>query len=178
MKLDPTKMKDWEIAEAAEANLREAKDLVEELGLKSDEWTPYGKVLAKIDVTKVLRRVGTAKKGKYIDVTAITPTALGEGKTTTTLGLVQGLGKLGKKVAGCVRQPSAGPTFNIKGSAAGGGLAQVVPLTMESSTRTTRLPARVSFMGLSFIFTLSSLTFCPGAMKVLPMYLFLMRPMP
>ena len=133
IKLDPTKMKDWQIAEAAEDNgLRPIVDLVAELGLKEDEWTPYGRVLAKVDVTKVLRRVGEGRKGKYIDVTAITPTALGEGKTTTTLGLVEGLGRLGKKVIGCVRQPSGGPTFNIKGSAAGGGLAQVVPLTSLS----------------------------------------------
>lgn len=133
IKLDPTKMKDWQIAEAAEDNgLRPIGDLVAELGLKEDEWTPYGRVLAKVDVTKVLRRVGEGRKGKYIDVTAITPTALGEGKTTTTLGLVEGLGRLGKKVIGCVRQPSGGPTFNIKGSAAGGGLAQVVPLTSLS----------------------------------------------
>ena len=133
MKLDPTKMKDWQIAEAAEdAGLRPAKDLVAELGLEPGEWTPYGEVLAKVDVTKVLKRVGAGRQGKYIDVTAITPTALGEGKTTTTLGLVEGLGRLGKKVIGCVRQPSGGPTFNIKGSAAGGGLAQVVPLTSLS----------------------------------------------
>ncbi|MBR4353927.1 MAG: formate--tetrahydrofolate ligase [Kiritimatiellae bacterium] len=133
IKLDPTKMKDWQIAEAAEDNgLRPIGDLVAELGLKEDEWTPYGRVLAKVDMTKVLRRVGEGRKGKYIDVTAITPTALGEGKTTTTLGLVEGLGRLGKKVIGCVRQPSGGPTFNIKGSAAGGGLAQVVPLTSLS----------------------------------------------
>ncbi len=133
IELDPTKMKDWQIAEAAEDNgLRPIEDLVAELGLQKDEWTPYGRVLAKVDVTKVLRRVGEGRKGKYIDVTAITPTALGEGKTTTTLGLVEGLGRLGKKVIGCVRQPSGGPTFNIKGSAAGGGLAQVVPLTSLS----------------------------------------------
>ena len=133
IKLDPTKMKDWQIAEAAEDNgLRPIGDIVAELGLREDEWTPYGRVLAKVDVTKVLRRVGEGRKGKYIDVTAITPTALGEGKTTTTLGLVEGLGRLGKKVIGCVRQPSGGPTFNIKGSAAGGGLAQVVPLTSLS----------------------------------------------
>ena len=66
--------------------------------------------------------------GKYVDVTAITPTPLGEGKSTTTMGLVQGLGKLNKKVSGAIRQPSSGPTFNIKGSAAGGGLAQCIPL--------------------------------------------------
>ena len=126
MKLDPTKMKDWEIAEAAEATLRPAADLAAELGLESGEWTPYGDVLAKVDVTKVLKRLGEKKRAKYIDVTAITPTALGEGKTTTTLGLVEGLGRLGKKVVGCVRQPSGGPTFNIKGSAAGGEPGVVV----------------------------------------------------
>ena len=96
MKLDPVKMKDWQIAEAAEESLRKASDLAAELGLEQDEWTPYGDVLAKVDVTKVLKRVGAGRRGKYIDVTAITPTALGEGKTTTTLGLVEGLGKLGK----------------------------------------------------------------------------------
>lgn len=125
-------MKDWQIAEAAEEQLRPAAELAGELGLREDEYSLYGRVLAKIDVTKVLRRVGAGRRGKYIDVTAITPTALGEGKTTTTLGLVQGLGRLGKKVIGCVRQPSGGPTFNIKGSAAGGGLAQVVPLSALS----------------------------------------------
>ncbi|MEN7974107.1 MAG: formate--tetrahydrofolate ligase, partial [Verrucomicrobiota bacterium] len=66
--------------------------------------------------------------GKYVDVTAITPTPLGEGKTTTTMGLVEGLGVIGKKPVGAIRQPSGGPTFNIKGSAAGGGLAQCIPL--------------------------------------------------
>ncbi len=125
-------MKDWQIAEAAEANLKTASELTADLGLRDEEWEPYGRFLAKIDVSKVLKRVGTSPRGKYIDVTAITPTPLGEGKTTTTLGLVQGLGRLGKKVMGCVRQPSGGPTFNIKGSAAGGGLAQVVPLTQLS----------------------------------------------
>ena len=98
MKLDPTKMKDWQIAEAAEATLRPAADLLKELGINDDEWDAYGRHLAKVDVTKVLRRLGggdaskAPKRAKYIDVTAITPTALGEGKTTTTLGLVEGLG--------------------------------------------------------------------------------------
>ena len=151
MKLDPTKMKDWQIAEAAEANLRKAAELAKELDLRDDEWTPYGDVLAKIDVTKVLKRVGAGRKGKYIDVTAITPTALGEGKTTTTLGLVQGLGKLGKKVIGCVRQPSGGPTFNIKGSAAGGGLAQVVPLTALSLGLTGDIDAITNANNLAMV---------------------------
>lgn len=150
-KLDPTKMKDWEIAEAAEAGLRPAKELAAELGLQEDEWTSYGRVLAKVDVTRVLRRLGEKKRGKYIDVTAITPTALGEGKTTTTLGLVEGLGRLGKKVVGCVRQPSGGPTFNIKGSAAGGGLAQVVPLTSLSLGLTGDIDAITNANNLAMV---------------------------
>lgn len=151
MKLDPTKMKDWQIAEAAEANLRPAAALAQELGIHDDEWDAYGKYLAKVDVTKVLKRVGAGRKGKYIDVTAITPTALGEGKTTTTLGLVEGLGNLGKKVIGCVRQPSGGPTFNIKGSAAGGGLAQVVPLTSLSLGLTGDIDAVTNANNLAMV---------------------------
>lgn len=151
MTLNPIEMKDWQIAEAAEENLRPAIDLANELGLKEDEWDAYGKYLAKVDVTKVLKRVGTKKRGKYIDVTAITPTALGEGKTTTTLGLVQGLGKLGKKVIGCVRQPSGGPTFNIKGSAAGGGLAQVIPLTSLSLGLTGDIDAITNANNLAMV---------------------------
>ena len=151
MTLDPTKMKDWQIAEAAEANLRPAAALAQALGIRDDEWDAYGKYLAKVDVTKVLKRVGAGRKGKYIDVTAITPTALGEGKTTTTLGLVEGLGKLGKKVIGCVRQPSGGPTFNIKGSAAGGGLAQVVPLTSLSLGLTGDIDAVTNANNLAMV---------------------------
>ena len=157
MKLDPTKMKDWQIAEAAEATLRPAADLLKELGINDDEWDAYGRHLAKVDVTKVLRRLGggdaskAPKRAKYIDVTAITPTALGEGKTTTTLGLVEGLGLLGKKVIGCVRQPSGGPTFNIKGSAAGGGLAQVVPLTSLSLGLTGDIDAITNANNLAMV---------------------------
>ena len=150
-KLDPVKMKDWQIAEAAEENLRTAKELTAELGLQENEWEPYGRYLAKIDVTKVLARLGEKKRAKYIDVTAITPTALGEGKTTTTLGLVEGLGKLGKKVVGCVRQPSGGPTFNIKGSAAGGGLAQVIPLTKLSLGLTGDIDAITNANNLAMV---------------------------
>ena len=149
--LDPTKMKDWQIAEAAEANLRTASELASELGLTEDEWEPYGRHLAKIDVTKVLARLGEKKRAKYIDVTAITPTALGEGKTTTTLGLVQGMGRLGRKVIGCVRQPSGGPTFNIKGSAAGGGLAQVIPLTKLSLGLTGDIDAITNANNLAMV---------------------------
>jgi formyltetrahydrofolate synthetase len=129
MKLDPTKMKDWQVAEAAEANMKPIRQLADELGLEDDELLPMGRLLGKVDYIKALGRVADRPDAKYIDVTAITPTPLGEGKTTTSMGLVEGLGKLGKRVVGAIRQPSGGPTFNIKGSAAGGGLAQCIPLT-------------------------------------------------
>ncbi|GAK56999.1 formate--tetrahydrofolate ligase [Candidatus Vecturithrix granuli] len=128
-KLDPTKMKDWEIAEAAEATMKTAYQLRDEMGLKEKELFPYGHYVGKIDYMSVLDRLKDKPNGKYIEVTAITPTPLGEGKTTTSMGLVQGLGKIGKNVMGAIRQPSGGPTFNIKGSAAGGGLAQCIPLS-------------------------------------------------
>jgi len=129
IKLDATKMKDWQIAEVAEENLKPIKQLAGELGLTDEELLPMGRQLAKVDYIKVLERLKDQPQGKYIDVTAITPTPLGEGKTTTAIGLIQGLGKLDKRVVGAIRQPSGGPTFNIKGSAAGGGLAQCIPLT-------------------------------------------------
>jgi formate--tetrahydrofolate ligase len=128
MKLDPTKMKNWQIAEEAEKNIKPIFQLAEEIGLQKDEVLPAGYTLGKVDFTKVLDRLKNAPTAKYIDVTAITPTPFGEGKTTTTIGLVQGLGKCGKRSVGAIRQPSAGPTFNIKGGAAGGGLAQIIPL--------------------------------------------------
>lgn len=126
--LDPTKLKDWQIAEVSEQTARPIVQVAREIGIKDEEIIPFGRLLAKIDYKQILNRLGKPQKAKYIDVTAITPTPLGEGKTTTTIGLVQGLGKLGKKVTGAIRQPSGGPTFNIKGSAAGGGLAQCIPL--------------------------------------------------
>ncbi len=129
MKLDPTKMADWQIAEAAEKNMKRSVQLAEELGLEGDELIPMGHYVAKVDFMKVLERLKDKKDAKYIDVTAITPTPLGEGKTTSSIGLIQGLGKRGKKVTGAIRQPSGGPTFNIKGSAAGGGLSQCIPLS-------------------------------------------------
>ena len=122
-------MKDWEIAEAAEENMKSVYELAEGLGLEKLELLPYGHKLGKVDYMSVLNRLKDKPNGKYIEVTAITPTPLGEGKTTTTMGVIEGLGKLGKDVGGAIRQPSGGPTFNIKGSAAGGGLAQCIPLT-------------------------------------------------
>jgi formate--tetrahydrofolate ligase len=129
MELDATKMKDWQIAEAAEETMKPVSQLADEMGLQGDELIPMGRKLAKVDYRKAYARLKDAPMAKYIDVTAITPTPLGEGKTTTAIGLIEGLGKLDKRVVGAIRQPSGGPTFNIKGSAAGGGLAQCIPLT-------------------------------------------------
>ena len=129
MKLDPRKLKDWQIAEAAEEKMKPVNQLAKEMGLQEDELIPMGRKLAKVDYQKVLSRLKGPPTAKYVDVTAITPTPLGEGKTTTTVGLIEGLGKIGKNPVGAIRQPSGGPTFNIKGSAAGGGLAQCIPLT-------------------------------------------------
>ena len=129
MTLDPTKLKDWQIAEAAEAEMRPIAEVAADLGAAPAEIIPYGHAYAKLDAAAILARTGGRQRAKYIDVTAITPTPLGEGKTTTTVGLLEGLGRLGKRCCGTLRQPSGGPTFNIKGGAAGGGLAQVIPLS-------------------------------------------------
>jgi formate--tetrahydrofolate ligase len=128
MKLDPTQMADWQIAEAAEQNIKPIQEIAEKLGLAYGELLPMEKSVAKVDFMQAWNRVKDLPQGKYVDVTAITPTPLGEGKTTTTMGLVEGLGRIGKRPVGAIRQPSGGPTFNIKGSAAGGGLAQCIPL--------------------------------------------------
>lgn len=129
IKLDPTQMKDWELAEAAEKHMKTVYQLAEELNLDKMELLPYGHYVGKLDYMTILDRLKDKPDGKYIEVTAITPTPLGEGKTTTSMGLVEGLGAMDKRVIGAIRQPSGGPTFNIKGSAAGGGLAQCIPLT-------------------------------------------------
>ena len=128
MAYDAVKMADWQISEAAEERLKSIWDLGKEMGLEKEEILPYGRI-GKLDFMKIINRLGNKPDGKYIDVTAITPTPLGEGKTTTTMGLVEGLGKRKKNVGGVIRQPSGGPTMNIKGSAAGGGNAQAIPLT-------------------------------------------------
>ena len=128
MVLDPTKHADWEIAQEAESRMKTVYQLGEELGLEKEELLPYGHYVAKLDYRKIMERTSGKTDGKYVDVTAITPTPLGEGKSTSAMGLVQGLGKRNKSVIGAIRQPSGGPTMNIKGSAAGGGLAQCIPL--------------------------------------------------
>jgi formyltetrahydrofolate synthetase len=127
--LNPVKMKDWEIAEAAEAWMKPFPKLARDLGLQDEELIPMAKFVGKVDYQPALERLKDAPMSKYVNVTAITPTPLGEGKTTTAMGLIDGLAQIGKRVVGTIRQPSSGPTFNIKGSAAGGGLAQCIPLT-------------------------------------------------
>ncbi len=128
MPYDTSKLKDWQIAEAAEAQMPTPDEWRERLGLAADEVISYGR-LAKLDFIKLMDRLRNQPDGKYIEVTAITPTPLGEGKSTTSLGLMEGLGKRGKNVGGCLRQPSGGPTMNIKGTAAGGGNALLIPMT-------------------------------------------------
>jgi len=128
MAYDATKMKDWQISDAAEKNMPTPEDWVDKLGLKKDEIIPFGR-LCRLDFLKIMKRLEKKKDGKYIEVTAITPTPLGEGKSTTAMGLLEGMGKLGLNVGGCIRQPSGGPTMNIKGTAAGGGNSLLIPMT-------------------------------------------------
>jgi len=128
MAYDATMIADWQIAAEAEKKLPTASEWRERLDLKEDEIIPYGRI-CKLDFMKIIDRLGSRPDGKYIQVTAITPTPLGEGKTTTCIGLLEGLGKRGMAAGGCVRQPSGGPTMNIKGTAAGGGNALLIPMT-------------------------------------------------
>src|SRR3989337_366421 len=151
MALDPTKHADWEIAEDAETRMKTVYQLADELGLEKEELLPHGHYVAKVDFNKVLKRLEKKHDGKFIDVTAITPTPLGEGKSTTTMGLVQGLGKRKKNVIGAIRQPSGGPTMNIKGSAAGGGLSQCIPLTPFSLGLTGDINAIVNAHNLAMV---------------------------
>jgi formate--tetrahydrofolate ligase len=116
---------DLEIAHAA--TLRPLVDVGSDLGLTEDQLEPWGRDVAKIDLS-ALDEPAQPHRAKYVVVTAITPTPLGEGKTTTSVGLAQALGRLGKRAMVALRQPSMGPTFGIKGGAAGGGYSQVVPM--------------------------------------------------
>ncbi len=129
----PTKLKllspvpsDIEIAQAAK--VKPIAQVAQDAGLRPDELELYGNHKAKVRLS-VLQRLAKRPNGYYVDVTAITPTPLGEGKTTTTVGLSQALGAhLGRRVFTCIRQPSQGPTFGIKGGAAGGGYSQIIPM--------------------------------------------------
>jgi formyltetrahydrofolate synthetase len=128
MPYDATKLADWQISEEAEKNMPSPEQWREKLGLQKDEMLPMGR-LSKIDFLKVINRLKDKSDGKYIEVTAITPTPLGEGKSTTSCGLMEGLGKRKVNVGGCLRQPSGGPTMNVKGTAAGGGNSLLIPMT-------------------------------------------------
>jgi len=125
---DAVKLKDWQIAEAAEASMPTPDEWREKLNLEKDEIIPFGRI-CRLDFLKIIERLKARPDGKYVEVTAITPTPLGEGKTTTTMGILEGMGKRGLNVGGCIRQPSGGPTMNIKGTAAGGGNALLIPMT-------------------------------------------------
>lgn len=151
MPLDPTKHADWEIAEAAEKRMKPIVEIAKKMGLTDDEILPHGHYIAKVDFKKVLERLKDRPDGKYIDVTAITPTPLGEGKSTSTIGLTQGMGRRGKNVIATIRQPSGGPTMNIKGSAAGGGLSQVIPLTPFSLGLTGDINAIMNAHNLAMV---------------------------
>lgn len=151
MPIDPTKHADWEIAEAAEKNMKQIYEIADKLGLEKEELLPHGHFIGKVDYRKVLDRLKDRPDGKYIDVTAITPTPLGEGKSTTTIGLTQGLGKRGKNITAAIRQPSGGPTMNIKGSAAGGGLSQCIPLTEFSLGFTGDINAIINSHNLAMV---------------------------
>ena len=128
MPYDATKLKDWQISEEAEKNMPTPWEWQEKLGLKKDEILPMGR-LCKLDFLKIMERLKDRPDGKYIEVTAITPTPLGEGKSTTSCGLMEGMGMRGVNVGGCLRQPSGGPTMNVKGTAAGGGNSLLIPMT-------------------------------------------------
>lgn len=132
MLLDPRVMPDWQIAREAEKNMKKVGRLAEEFGILPDELLPYGHYMGKIEQAAVLERTKEKPNGKYVDITAMTPTPLGEGKSTTTIGLLQGLGKRKIRASAAIRQPSAGPTMGMKGSAAGGGCAQCIPLVPYS----------------------------------------------
>src|SRR6476646_11596678 len=112
---------------AQEATLRPIADVADEAGIEPDELELYGRYKAKVDLS-ILDRLADRPDGKIINVTAITPTPPGEGKTTTSVSLVQGLGTLGRRPVLAIREASLGPVFGIKGGAAGGGHAQVVPM--------------------------------------------------
>ncbi len=127
-KYDPTKQEDWQISEIAEEDL-DFNAQCDKIGILPEERIPYGRKIGKVDYMAIKERLKDKPQGYYIDVTAIVPTPLGEGKTTCSMGLIEGLGKRGVNVGGAIRQPSGGPSMNIKGSAAGGGISQLIPLT-------------------------------------------------
>ena len=120
-----TTLSDIEIAR--QNSMVQIEDVAQKLNLNEDSLQKFGHHIAKIDTTK-LKGLDKAENGKLILVTAISPTPAGEGKTTTSVGLSDALNKIGKQSIVCLREPSLGPCFGVKGGAAGGGYAQVVPM--------------------------------------------------
>ena len=116
---------DLEIARAS--TVRPIGEITASMGLPEHLWEPYGRDIGKVSLDAI-EDLADRPQAKYILVTAITPTPLGEGKTTTSIGLAQGFGQIGKRATLALRQPSMGPTFGIKGGAAGGGYSQVIPM--------------------------------------------------
>ena len=149
--LSPKLYPDWQIAQEAEVGMKKIYTLASELGILPEELLPHGNYLAKLDYGKLMTRLSSRNNAKYINVTAINPTPLGEGKSTTTIGLVQGLAKRNKKSVATLRQPSGGPTMNVKGSAAGGGLSQVIPLAPFSLGLTGDINAVVNAHNLAMV---------------------------
>ena len=132
MAQDPKKpLSDIEIARQAKMQRIEA--IADKAGIPDEAFEPYGKHIAKIDLEKI-PGLSSRPDGKLILVTAINPTPAGEGKTTTTVGLGDGLNAIGKKAMICLREPSLGPCFGVKGGAAGGGYAQIVPMEQITCT--------------------------------------------
>lgn len=148
---DPTTHADWQIAAAAEQQMKKIYQLRDELGLLQDEVMPSGHYVGKLDFRLIEERFRDKPNGKFINVTATTPTPLGSGKSTTTIGLIQGLSRIGKQSIGAIRQPSLGPVFNIKGSAAGGGRSQCIPLTPFSLGLTGDLDAITKAHNLAMV---------------------------
>lgn len=140
----------WRTAETLERGMPGPDEWREKLGLERDEIIPMGRV-SRLDFLKIMRRLEGRPDGRYIDITAITPTPLGEGKSTTAIGLMQGLGKRGMNAGGCLRQPSGGPTMNIKGSAAGGGRSLLLPMTEFSMGLTGDMNAVINAHNLSMV---------------------------
>ena len=112
---------------AQECKLKRIDEIAKMLNLTDEDYEVYGKYKAKIELS-VLNKLKDKKDGKLVLVTAITPTPAGEGKSTVTIGLTQGLNKIGKNAVAALREPSLGPVFGIKGGACGGGYAQIVPM--------------------------------------------------
>ena len=148
--LDPTVTPVWQIAQAAEATLPPVEAYRQMLGLLSEEIIPYGRT-PKLDAARLLSRLSDKPNGKYVEVTAVTPTPLGEGKSTTSIGLIDGLSYLGKQAGGCLRQPSGGPTMNVKGSAAGGGNALLIPMDSFSFGLTGDIDAITNAHNLAMV---------------------------